>query len=835
MKSIPLIMCLSIFVILFSSNFVLALSLQDPYPPSNSEIYLNPYPNNKINLSVKCTDNTTNIIKVYADLYDKNGFIGSYDLFLLKNNTYFTSSPPLTHGSYTIVFHCEDNSTNTSISYNFTLYSLELHINFPVPEKQEIVYPEGSVFISFEFNKLADTSQTIINPERFRLFLGDTEIHLSQSNYWINTTTGEWNIQSTIPNSISFGKYDVRVEGSYKGHMVYDTKSNAVDIRYPLSVEILSPTYSTPRAFIDGGEFVILAKILYKSNPIDNDEFGVNDFSIIIGEDIYTPDRIRRDEENPEQWRITVSIPKHDPGTYDLVLSVTYEGNTVSSEEKEAIQFVLPFKGTLIDAGGNIVGARIIFENIGKTITTNNLGVYEFLPGVIPGSYDLRLEFEDGKTIARFMGVKINKDTPDMSQYPYTIRYDTVPGMSMNIEGMAVAKTIVLEFGLPFDLAEITISYDDVERKIRDEMNIEVFTCHNWNFAARKCSGSWEKIDSYVDPVLNIVSFNVTKLSAFVIGERKKLTAEVNLDVREYTLGEPIQIKGKVTDSSGEPVEDAVVKFVVDKGNITTTTRTTFGGFYLGEITAPTEEGIFNLTVQVSKEPYIGYSTSFSLQAVKSKSLTFLNLPESIDIYLDTPQDIKFTILNSGQTPLKNIRLYAVGISTNWHQLIPHAINELGPGESREVTLKINVPTQDCVSGECKTYYSITLQAKSEEIEKEAVITATLKQKVISPKQQPKEEWLNFESLTGRIIGNEPGFYAGLSILIVLAFIFLTIKKKKSVSPNKHIPRQGVLFSFQSLKSHIFQKRTIPPKTQPRVVLKKKEDEELDKIIEDLE
>ena len=836
-KNILTIYLLMVIVLFSFTSSAYALKLSNPYPSQNSEIYLNPYPNNKINISIDCAENTTNIKTVYAELYDSNGFIGSYALEQTSNTTCSTLSPPLNPGAHSVKFYCEDNATNITTQVNFTLYSIAIDIDTPTESNPETVYREGKLSVSFDFNKITDSQEIITNPDNFRVFLSGTEVSISQADYWINTTTGKWNIQTSVPDSFSFGSYDLKIEGTYQGHTVSDTENNAVAIKYPLSVDIVSPTYSSPQAFVDGGQFAIKAKILYKSEVIGTDKFGINDFSVLIGDNIYTPDSISRDETDTQYWNIKVSTPKYDPGSYDLTLSVTYDGNTVSSKQEDAIQFVLPFKGTLIDAGGKIIGARIIFEDTGKTIRTDNLGVYELSPGLVPGTYNLRIEFEDGKTIARFKGVEINKNTPDMNRYPYTIRYDRLSGTPANIEGVSVAKTVVLEFGLPFQNAEVTISYDDVESKIMNQMNIEVFACHNWNFAARRCAGQWEKIPSNVDTILNIISFNATELSAFIIGERKSLKMDVNLDVKEYTLGEPIQIKGKVTDTSSNPIEDAVIKFSIAKGNITTTTKTTFGGFYVGEISAPMEEGIFNITIEAVKEPYIGYKASLSLQAVKSKSLSFIGIPDTTDIYLDTPQDIKFTLLNSGQTALTDIRLYIVGISTNWYQLIPQAINELQPGESKEITLKINVPTQDCISGACKTYYSITIQAKSNEIEKESVLTATLKQKVVQQKETKPQEWFNFEALTGQLTGSEPVFYMGMSVIIIIIFTVLIIRKKKINVPKRRTPRQDILFSFQSLKPHIFSKPQVKQtlREETKKEEEEKKEESLDEIIEELE
>ncbi|RLJ06354.1 MAG: hypothetical protein DRP18_01005, partial [Candidatus Aenigmatarchaeota archaeon] len=86
-KNILTIYLLMVIVLFSFTSSAYALKLSNPYPSQNSEIYLNPYPNNKINISIDCAENTTNIKTVYAELYDSNGFIGSYALEQTSNTT----------------------------------------------------------------------------------------------------------------------------------------------------------------------------------------------------------------------------------------------------------------------------------------------------------------------------------------------------------------------------------------------------------------------------------------------------------------------------------------------------------------------------------------------------------------------------------------------------------------------------------------------------------------------------------------------------------------------------------------------------------------------------
>ncbi len=709
------------------------------------------------------------------------------------------------------------NSANESITESVTFIAKKLELNIISPTINfPIVSYKGQEFqsIKFEFNLVGDVTEKItgsnlakvdfwislISMEGEKIDIkGDSEI-----DYFYDTENENWILNPFISQTFPSGIYDITLHAIYNKYdpeheiEITDSTADSMIIKHSLEAEILYPTTSEFLSLDGTKEISVKLRVSDKGNPV---VFSRPDFTFYIGDEMIECLPIQ-DKNDKYIWNLKMVVPKKEAGPHDITVYVSYMGETTypaSLVEEKAIHFIIALKGRIMDASGTVRHIKMELENDDSSmyylIENGNDGRYS--ANIIPGEYDMKIEFEGMN--AEFMNVELTEENvEETSIADGPINYDVPKNIKTIDDGIDVVKIAVLEFDLPFDFAELTIPYSDAE--IKNEENLEVYKCNNWNFGKSICSSEWEKIENvYVNTRGNIVMLNTTQPSAFVIGERKNLVIKLGSDLGygDYSAGDQIEIKGQITDMEDEAIEGADVEIkIIGIEGLNDTTKSIISGNFKSDLTLPLEEGIFNISMRAKKYPYKDAIKYFTIETDVKKEISFINIPDGEKAYVGEPLNIKFSVLNSGQTDLTNIRLYVSGLATEWYQLLPVSINDLSPGDVKEVELKILVSKTYCEKQECKNYYPVTIQAKSDEVESEALMTITLRQEKETTAEEinetkdseTKNSPFSLEGLiTGELATGESAesiaIYGGVIIIVVL--VVLSIRKKYTMKiPN---------------------------------------------------
>lgn len=75
----------------------------------------------------------------------------------------------------------------------------------------------------------------------------------------------------------------------------------------------------------------------------------------------------------------------------------------------------------------------------------------------------------------------------------------------------------IIETDYEFESSTVNFNYEALD--LSTGINLDVWVCHNWNFAGESCSGEWELIDSIQDKDQQIMTISVTEFSGFGLKE----------------------------------------------------------------------------------------------------------------------------------------------------------------------------------------------------------------------------------------------------------------------------------------------------------------------------
>ncbi len=709
-------------------------------------------------ITINCPWSCTN---AWADLKDNTGIITHIDLenvsgYYIQNILLENILP---FGDYTITAYCNNSRTNESYNESTTLKVNELSSKL-VSTAPPMIYPGDVLDINLEFK---NNEEPIAPSATFKVYLGGIEIPLQGTPVF---TANYWNIKAKVPESFTdYGMQDLKITATYKEQSISLTSYDYTEIKPLLNVNIINPPFFTPYRLTDTEHLEVTVEVLYKKDLIDKSH--ISGFKAKLDDKEVNIEKV---DYIDDDWILLINIPKRAPREtpYDLDIYVTYNDIDAKSSKSIPIQFVIPFKGTLLNAKGSPasnIDIKLKSINFEEKIKTDDSGYYSAV--IPPATYTIEILFPQFQTKLINVGLHANDDSLELIQN--IIQYDYFESKDIDSK-----KIVVLEVALPFESAYLKIPYSDTE--FTDEDKIMVYQCKKWNYNKRICDGNWEDIEATIDTKRNLISIYTTTLSAFSIFEKKSINLDISLDKDKYYLEEKLNLNGKLLDEQLNAITDATITYSLKdiSGKVTTDSN----GDFSATFNAPKKEGTFDLSVEARKDPYLIKKT-LGMTTYRKKSLT-ISTPSSPAVDLDIPSYITFTISNTGQSAVLDIALSASEIPMDWYQLSSSKIDRLEAGEKQEIEMKLLIPKAQCTNNLCKQQYTVTLNAKSD-------ITATsssftLNINGIAPEAQSvsqiEETKADDPPLTGLSTGTGgSNILTIIVIFIALISIFLLAKK----------------------------------------------------------
>ncbi len=696
------------------------------------------------------------------------------------------------YGNYEATVTCEDSSGKDTETLSFVVKKPTIEIVEPATGSLYDVYAGSSFTVKLKFkinNQYVDTG---LAPE-FSVSIkeGNTKIPLNVDSIIFDPGTKIWSIQVVSFNqNTPPGIYDLEVRGSLtmdgSKRTAIDVAYDAVRINDALVAVLIDPNPSTEIRLADTTNKNITIQVLEKGVPAN--DLTVDNFEAYIegnGIDKRIPILNVWYDANTQRYKLLVQIPKLESSNepYELYIKVVYDGYTPAVSSKVPVYFVIPVSGQLIDPAGNVVNGiiKIRGENTEEILMrTDNLGRYQTsLPS---GTYDFEIRFPEVTAVIK--QVEINEPVVNGIRYDRFIK-------NIQIEGFKAVKLVVLEFAPLFKTAYLTIPYNDAS--VRNEKGLEVYRCTDWNFGRRECVGEWEAVSSEVNIVSNVVKVNTTKLGAFVVGEREPLIIELDEVQKDYYAGENVEVSGVVKNSKGDPVKDVRITVSIKGMEATTTTTTDLGGKFSAVISAPQEDGSYEIVTKAEKNPYISIEKTFVIHVERKIELKSI-APDVVSVVPGQSKVVEITLQNTGQVDVTNIVVDVTNLNYDWFAIVPKSINVIKAGESKVIKMYINIPAEDCINDRCEKYYFPKITFSGKEAKDTVSFTLKLEEEVeetnSSAQQQAEsadEGWSfdlpEIDSISGYFAlegAEKTNFY--LSIFFVfMIFLAASVKKRKKL------------------------------------------------------
>ncbi|RLJ02177.1 MAG: hypothetical protein DRP11_03340 [Candidatus Aenigmatarchaeota archaeon] len=725
---------LPVMMLLFIPQISLSLSIDiSPNPVWFGE---------PLSISANCTYNSS--AHVWLDI--ESPIIMQNLTFSEDNQTFhltYSNMPEL--GTYTGTVHCVADVEETNQSISFLVRDLDAKIEKLKPEN---FYTDSRLTITVNITEVSDHTYNPNSGIGFELLEGSSTINLSPEDIYFKD--GLWFVS---PDYIfSEGEHHLNLRIEYQGKSI--EAPFILNVLQPLNVKILSLTGDVKPY----NNITIEPQVTYKGSSLSLSE--LNDLKIYLDS-----------EEMPfsvQGNRITIELPDKDPGTYTLKLECSYEGAHASAETR--ISYLIGFTGTLVDIDNNLLSGTITFEKNGfsKRVTVN--GDYSF--SVPAGTYTVKVENFPGLKKAVFEGVEVNGETENF------IRIDHFTSDDLGVPGIRIAGGLGLEMVLPFDSVKMEIGYDS--SVVRDESELKLYTCENWNFDARRCSGEWEELSAAVDRISNVVKITTTHLSGFIVGEEERADIMFKTDKDAYFFGEEIVVTGTVRDGNQNPIPNAEVRYFFN--DQTGTVRTTHDGIFSFTLTAPENPGTYRIEASL---PEYSMETFTEEVTVEGKKALTLILPDDSEIPYSEESTFDIKIVNSGQVDLNDLDVVINGLPEGTFTCSPDRIEKLSRGEQKSVTLRFIPPNTS-------KNYQVTVTVSNRSIEETESFVLMVTGPAMSETQDQEPPFTGFITFVESV--NPFDALSGITLIGIIFYSLKITRKKKE--PRGSI--RGIMFNIKN-------------------------------------
>lgn len=739
--------------------------------PVINNISFDPSPNiqlsESVNIIVNCTDNITDDINVYAQVTGSGliipnpYFTRQGDLFVTTLGSYLFNNTP---NNFSVNVSCEDsNGYDNAIAY-FSVFNFSNFINSISPST--IYLGDSSPIV---VNVIVKNNNVMLGSGvNFTLTLDGNVITPKGVSYLSGIG---WNLYLERPADSNPAVHSLQITASYDRFR--NTQSTAFTVQNPIQfyIKSIDRSWVNPndtiniqiQAFDRGGQIPIN---LY--NP-----------SVQVGS---TPASIISITPMGNYFNIAAQMPTLSSGIYQLMVLLSYPNSTYPISNSTNIYYTVPISGKITDENGNGVSAQLRFLSSGvqtlKIYTDSNGAYTGNLP---PGTYDVQATFSKSNFYLQEVPISSFNDP---IKYFYSTD-DVVPG---------IRNAGLFSYGIELSYVEANVEMNYDEGKVLNENDLTVFECPDWNSGRKVCNDQWSEVGSDIDTIGNLVTINSTSLSTFMVGERKTINANFNLDSQSYYTGSSIKVTGLLKDEDGDAVSNATVKLYVKNTPISVVVSSDNNGVFSFEFNAPGDEGNYTLVLSAEKSPYISFSGEKYFSTFKSREITIVT-PDTIELKQGQNSTQEFSITNTGQADLSGLNVSLSGIPSSYYNMSDF-IGRLRQNEEVKVYVQFSIP-EDAK----KQTYSASLEVLNTEIKQDKIFGFTIIGKNDTTEQatptNPSGNFIlpeiNLSSLNSSVVY--------IAIFAVICFSVAIILKKRKIRRAKRDDIKGFLFDVKdSLK-----------------------------------
>ncbi len=691
-------------------------------------------------INVECFDNENkSISEVFTDIQGPDIILPRIRLTAENLTTYnatISSSYLDRVGIFNANVYCiNSENQNTTASASFTVSTLSAIITSITPDPVYIGEPLTINYLVKKNNVALSSDVT------FNIKLNGVSYSLKQDPAF-DTVKG-WVL--VIDSPLTSGTYIATVTAFHNRNNI--TNSASVVVKRPISFDVVSLDKTE---LLGNDSIVITVEALEKGAAIDLKADYLDIKINSTGISILDITRINN------RHTVKVSVPALLPRTYSMEIIFSYK--TYSAAITKTVSYVIPVSGKIVDESGNGIKAKLKFiSDLGeKTIETDSTGSYSGV--IVPREHDIEIIFPESEL--KLFDVMID-------EFEDPICYQAL----QNIEtpGLWTSRIYVFEVDLQFSKVFMQLSYDD--KTVFDESQLSLYRCDNWNVGNKVCNVDWVRVAAEIDSVRNLIKLNKSSLSAYAIGEEKRIKVDYGLDKAIYNLNDVIKIKGITQDDNNKEVGNVNLTIGILGTEISQKTVSDDNGIFELELLAPDSEGTYELSIKAEKLPYLSFEETESIEIVKSKELSVV-APDIIKITQGDNATSEIIIVNVGQTDLFDVKISLTGFPEDYYTL-GESIAQISAGQESRVTLQLDIP-----ENASKNTYSVNLEVSADNITVEKIFAITIIEKIEKEEQLPTGE-----IILPRISLPQVGFEWIFLILLSISSLFIAfVLKRRKIS-----------------------------------------------------
>ena len=620
--------------------------------------------NDRATIRFNCSEDGYSIKKIEV-MFLNPVMIPNSSLNVQKSDSYYFSLDLVYpySGKYDFQIYCESNNTeenSTLVSFDFFVHNVSATIESVKPGRAY----EGDEIKAYVRIKKDGVDLNASANLVFKVFLNGLQIYPSTPIYY-DSNKG-W----VISFFAGIGKHKLKIIAELDGKQLEMEKEITVQKSIEISFLSIDKTEVFP-------EDVVTIRFSAKERDYKIDNSSLSTYILLDNSNASFNYSII-DSLDGSLIDVRVKIPNIDVGKHTISARLSYKNESLSKD----IEIIRPLKieGRFANNDGIAFNGRIKIKKDGfeKILSTNSSGYFS---GFVPkGIYDLELEIKDYPS---YPGARVILKDASLNYFDDPIRFDVLK--DVKIDGLGIGGVYLIEINLSFSKATVELAYD--QRKVVNESEIVVYKCHDWNFAKMGCDSEIEEVDAVIDRDRNIVKFEESSFSVFIISYPKKLSLSITTDKKNYNLNDAITIFGYVQDDEGNYIENAKI---IIKGywGVSYYVETDKNGYFSQQLIAPDREGIFRIEGKAEKSKFIPDSKWTEINVSKSKKLV-LFVDDSYRMYEGENLTIPLKIINTGQAEINTAKINISGLPDNFKVIFNQEELNIKPGEERESLIKI--------------------------------------------------------------------------------------------------------------------------------------------------
>ncbi len=377
---------------------------------------------------------------------------------------------------------------------------IEFNVGVKSAKSTEEIYPGNTSKV--EFNVSIGGNLRTGNLDRM-IFVNGTEAEINDVSVSGNISE----VNFTIPDVPDARKHDLTVEVTDKENDVATSRTIADRFQVP---DVTDPTILD----VNSTDVEPGSNVTINASINDNNLAGISNVNVTIKPSINNKTNYSMIKQNGF-WTIELSNVSEADYKAEIVAEDP-AGNNETVKERFRVSNSTMVSGSFTDASGKAQSASMEFKLPGTKKVTDKINIGKdgsYSETILNGTYDVSINYSDNKIGLQNASIK-NTSNPVKLDELDAVNSPSPPNSSSKVMGLGVKNNMEI------DSAKLKLDYSEYSGQIptdRDESEMKLSRCTNYDYDNIECEGSWQEVSSSVDNVRDTIAADVPGFSVYTL------------------------------------------------------------------------------------------------------------------------------------------------------------------------------------------------------------------------------------------------------------------------------------------------------------------------------